>query len=224
MKKLLLILLCLPMIGFSQDSSAALQSATFYETTEEVTEEVVEETEGKELSLFYKIKYKIKIIFMSGGLLFMSILSFLLLATLSSFIFLKNKNIAVYLGLISLFLGNLFTLLGIIRIFDLLGVAGDFSLFMSILSFLLLATLSSFIFLKNKNIAVYLALISLLLGNLFIFLGMIGIFDFIEISSNWSPSLIAGGMKVVMITTVYGLIIFIISVILRVISLIVKKR
>ena len=161
MKNLLLILLCLPMIGFSQDSSAALQSTTFYETTEEVTEEVVEETEGEELRLFSKIK----IIFMSGDSFFMSILSFILFLTLVSFIFLKNKNIAIYVGLIALLFGILGTIIGVIRVFDVIEAAGDIS-----------------------------------------------------------PSLVAGGMKVVMITTVYGLIIFIISVILRVISLIVKKR
>ena len=225
MKKLLLILLCLPMIGFGQDSAYDLQSTTFYDTTKDVTEEVVYETEEEQI--FYEepsLFYKIKIIFMEGDILFMSILSFLLLATLSSFVFLSNKNIAVYLGLTSLFLGNLFTFIRIIRIFDLLEVAGDFSLFMSILSFLLLVTLLSFIFFKNKTIAGYLALMSLLLGNLFIFLAIIGIFDFIEMSGSLSPSLVSGGMKVVMITTVYGLIISIISIILRLISLIVTKR
>jgi len=140
----------------SEDVIAALQSTTFYETTEEV-----EETEGEELRLFSKIK----IIFMSGDSFFMSILSFILFLTLVSFIFLKNKNIAIYVGLIALLFGILGTIIGVIRVFDVIEAAGDIS-----------------------------------------------------------PSLVAGGMKVVMITTVYGLIIFIISVILRVISLIVKKR
>jgi len=140
----------------SEDVIAALQSTTFYETTEEV-----EETEGEELRLFSKIK----IIFMSGDSFFMSILSFILFLTLVSFIFLKNKNIAIYVGLIALLFGILGTIIGVIRVFDVIEAAGDIS-----------------------------------------------------------PSLVAGGMKVVMITTVYGLIISITSVILRVISLIVKKR
>ena len=153
------------MIGFPQDSATVdLQSTTFYETDEEVVEEVVEpvewEVEDEELSLFGKIK----IIYMSGNSFFMSILSFILFLTLISFKFLKNKNIAIYVGFIALLFGILFTVIGGIRVFDVIEYAGDIS-----------------------------------------------------------PSLVAGGIKSVLITSVYGLIIFIISVILRVISLIVKK-
>lgn len=154
-----------PMIGFTQDSATVdLQSTTFHETDEEVVEEVVEpvewEVEDEELSLFGKIK----IIYMSGNSFFMSILSFILFLTLISFKFLKNKNIAIYVGFIALLFGILFTVIGGIRVFDVIEYAGDIS-----------------------------------------------------------PSLVAGGIKSVLITSVYGLIIFIISVILRVISLIVKK-
>ena len=163
MKKLLLLLMIVPMIGFTQDSATVdLQSTTFHETDEEVVEEVVEpvEWEVEELSLFGKIK----IIYMSGNSFFMSILSFILFLTLISFKFLKNKNIAIYVGFIALLFGILFTVIGGIRVFDVIEYAGDIS-----------------------------------------------------------PSLVAGGIKSVLITSVYGLIIFIISVILRVISLIVKK-
>tara|TARA_B110000211_G_scaffold217951_1_gene262303 strand:+ start:153 stop:653 length:501 start_codon:yes stop_codon:yes gene_type:complete len=165
MKKLLLLLMIVPMIGFTQDSATVdLQSTTFHETDEEVVEEVVEpvewEVEDEELSLFGKIK----IIYMSGNSFFMSILSFILFLTLISFKFLKNKNIAIYVGFIALLFGILFTVIGGIRVFDVIEYAGDIS-----------------------------------------------------------PSLVAGGIKSVLITSVYGLIIFIISVILRVISLIVKK-
>jgi len=154
-----------PMIGFTQDSATVdLQSTTFHETDEEVVEEVVApvewEVEDEELSLFGKIK----IIFMSGNSFFMSILSFILFLTLISFKFLKNKNIAIYVGFIALLFGILFTVIGGIRVFDIIEYAGDIS-----------------------------------------------------------PSLVAGGIKSVLITSVYGMIIFIISVILRVISLIVKK-
>ena len=165
MKKILLLLMIVPMIGFTQDSATVdLQSTTFHETDEEVVEEVVEpvewEVEDEELSLFGKIK----IIYMSGNSFFMSILSFILFLTLISFKFLKNKNIAIYVGFIALLFGILFTVIGGIRVFDVIEYAGDIS-----------------------------------------------------------PSLVAGGIKSVLITSVYGLIIFIISVILRVISLIVKK-
>ena len=165
MKKLLLLLMIVPMIGFTQDSATVdLQSTTFHETDEEVVEEVVApvewEVEDEELSLFGKIK----IIFMSGNSFFMSILSFILFLTLISFKFLKNKNIAIYVGFIALLFGILFTVIGGIRVFDIIEYAGDIS-----------------------------------------------------------PSLVAGGIKSVLITSVYGMIIFIISVILRVISLIVKK-
>ena len=165
MKKLLLLLMIVPMIGFPQDSATVdLQSTTFYETDEEVVEEVVAPVEwvveDEKLSLFGKIK----IIYMSGNSFFMSILSFILFLTLLSFKFLKNKNIAIYVGLIALLFGILGTIIGVIRVFDVIEAAGDIS-----------------------------------------------------------PSLVAGGIKSVLITSVYGLIIFIISVILRVISLIVKK-
>jgi hypothetical protein len=175
MKKLLILLLCVPLIGFGQydkgDTKATTEEVTeeapAYEvnkkvTTEEVTEEapayeVKEKVTEGELSLFGKIKR----IHMSGGILFMSILSFMLLSTLTSFILFKNKNIVLFLGFISLLLGRLGT-----------------------------------------------------------FLGVTGAFDAIEAAGDIAPSLVMGGIKVSLTTTIYGLIIFIISLILKVISLI----
>jgi hypothetical protein len=170
MKKLLLILLCVPLIGLGQTNStteAVTEEAPAYKvnkkvTTEEVTEEdpayeVKEKVTEGELSLFGKIKR----IHMSGGVLFMSILSFMLLSTLTSFILFKNKNIVLLIGFISLLFGKFSTYLGVIGAFDALEAAGDIS-----------------------------------------------------------PSLVMGGIKVSLTTYIYGLIIFIISLILKVISLI----
>ena len=167
MKKLLLLLLCVPVIGLGQSELAEVNVDT-KETTEDVTEEASQEEVEKakkkrmddkeeELSLFGKIKR----IHMSGGILFMSILSFMLLSTLTSFILFKNKNIVLFLGFISLLLGRLGT-----------------------------------------------------------FLGVTGAFDAIEAAGDIAPSLVMGGIKVSLTTTIYGLIIFIISLILKVISLI----
>jgi len=152
------------MIGFGQQTYVPVEeeydeAININGDTEQVSE--AEYVKEGELSLFEKIKY----IFISGGTLFMSILSFILLLTLASFIFLKNKNIAIYVGLIALLFGILGTIINSMGAFDAIEAAGDIS-----------------------------------------------------------PSLVAGGMKVAMITTVYGLIIFIISVVLKVISLILKKR
>ena len=159
MKKLLLILLCVPLIGLGQYNKVDTKATTEYVTEETPTYEAKEKekvTEG-ELSLFGKIKR----IHMSGGILFMSILSFMLLSTLTSFILFKNKNIVLFLGFISLLLGRLGT-----------------------------------------------------------FLGVTGAFDAIEAAGDISPSLAMGGIKVSLTTSIYGLIIFIISLILKVISLI----
>jgi hypothetical protein len=154
MKKLLLILLCMPLIGLGQINEVDTKV-----TTQEVTEEApaYEEKDIGELSLFGKIKR----IHMSGGVLFMSILSFMLLSTLTSFILFKNKNIVLLIGFISLLFGKFSTYLGVIGAFDAIEAAGDIS-----------------------------------------------------------PSLVMGGIKVSLTTYVYGLIIFIISLILKVISLI----
>ena len=154
MKKLLLILLCLPFIGFGQQTYVPDDNfeQEYYEA------EFVKEGE---LSLFGKIKDT----FISGGVGGMSILSFILLLTLASIIFLKNKYITILVGFMALLVGISFSMLGLYGAYDAIEVAGDIS-----------------------------------------------------------PSLVAGGAKVALITTFYGLIIFTLSVILTVISLIFKKR
>tara|TARA_Y100000385_G_scaffold184701_1_gene190732 strand:+ start:527 stop:1039 length:513 start_codon:yes stop_codon:yes gene_type:complete len=157
MKKLLLLLLCVPLIGFGQYDEVDTKVTPAEETEEAPAYEVKEKVTEGELSLFGKIKR----IHMSGGILFMSILSFMLLATLISFILFKNKNIVLLLGFISLLVGKLSTYLGVIGASDAILAAGDIS-----------------------------------------------------------TSLLMGGVSVAITTYMYGLIIFIISLILKVISLI----
>ena len=65
--------------------------------------------------------------FMEGGPLFMSILSFLFLSILVSFFFVKNKNIVILLGILTLIIGFFFTLIGMIGAFDSMEAAGDIS-------------------------------------------------------------------------------------------------
>ena len=69
----------------------------------------------------------------------------------------------------------------------------------------------------------YLGLISLLIGGLFTIIGIIGALDSIEAAGDISPSLVVGGIKASFAPAIYGYIIFIISIALKIISLIILE-
>ena len=56
---------------------------------------------------------------------------------------------------------------------------------------------------RNKNISLLIGLFTFLLGILFTGIGLIGAFDSIEAAGDISPSLVAGGIKVSLITLVF---------------------
>lgn len=58
------------------------------------------------------------------------------------------------------------------------------------------------------------ALFALICGVLSQLIGMYSAFDLIQTVGDVSPSVVMGGVKVVMITTIYGLLIYLISIIL----------
>ncbi len=69
-------------------------------------------------------------------------------------------------------------------------------------------TLKRLIFIKTTGI---LALVTGILGQL---VGLFAAFTAIEMAKDVSPSILAGGLKVSLITTIYGMIIFLISYLL----------
>ena len=94
---------------------------------------------------------------------------------------------------------------------------------MSLLTIVLIASISVFVLslLKSKigeqskskknGVLKSLGLLALVLGMLGQFIGLFGAFGVIESGMNISPALLAGGLKVSMITTIYGMIIFLLS-------------
>ena len=85
-------------------------------------------------------------------------------------------------------------------------------LFMSIISIFLVMTVVSF-YLHGDKLKIYgnLALSTGILGS---FIGLYSAFITIQEVGNTSPSILAGGLRVALICTMYGLLVYIISRIL----------
>lgn len=90
------------------------------------------------------------------------------------------------------------------------------TLFMSLLTILLIALIiSAFKFPEWIN---EIGLLALAIGALGQIIGLYGAFKGIEEMGEVSQQMMAGGLKVSSITTIYGLIIYIISLVLRIIN------
>ena len=89
-------------------------------------------------------------------------------------------------------------------------------LFMSVLTLVLLGVLVSFW--KFPNWTKELGILALALGILGQIIGLYSAFKGIEQMGEVSQAMMAGGLKVSSITTIYGLLIYIISVLLRLIK------
>ncbi len=90
------------------------------------------------------------------------------------------------------------------------------SLFMTILTILLLGVIVSFW--KFPEWIKEIGLLALSIGILGQIIGLYGAFQGIEQMGQVSQQIMAGGLKVSSITTMYGLLIYIISLILRLIN------
>jgi hypothetical protein len=89
-------------------------------------------------------------------------------------------------------------------------------LFMTILTLVLLGVLVSFW--KFPNWIKELGILALSIGVLGQIIGLYSAFKGIEQMGEVSQAMMAGGLKVSSITTIYGLLIFIISVLLRILK------
>ena len=86
---------------------------------------------------------------------------------------------------------------------------------MSLLTFLLICVVIAFS--KKQNLVKALGLLAFLVGLLSAVLGLYSAFSVIEQVGNASPSIVAGGIKVAFTSLIYGLTIFVISLVLDVI-------
>ena len=86
---------------------------------------------------------------------------------------------------------------------------------MSLLTFLLICVVIAFS--KKQKILKALGLLAFIVGLLSAVLGLYSVFSVIEQVGNASPSIIAGGIKVAFTSLIYGLTIFVISLVLDVI-------
>ena len=82
-------------------------------------------------------------------------------------------------------------------------------LFMSVISFFLIMTGVSF-YTHSEKLKTYgnLGLVSGLLGSL---IGLYSAFNFIQLAGNVSPAVLAGGLRVALICSIYGIIVYVIS-------------
>ena len=86
---------------------------------------------------------------------------------------------------------------------------------MSLLTFLLICVVIAFS--KKQKILKALGLLAFIVGLLSAVLGLYSAFSVIEQVGNASPSIIAGGIKVAFTSLIYGLTIFVISLVMDVI-------
>ena len=104
-------------------------------------------------------------------------------------------------------------------------------LFMSILTILLIGVLGSTILFwmkkepksKDLNLIKSVGLLAVVVGILGQMIGLFSAFEAIEQMGSVSPQMLAGGLKVSSITTIYGLIIYTVSILLFVASSKFKK-
>ncbi|WP_027137780.1 MotA/TolQ/ExbB proton channel family protein [Gaetbulibacter saemankumensis] len=90
------------------------------------------------------------------------------------------------------------------------------TLFMTILTFLLLAVIICFV--KYPNWTKDMGIMTLSFGILGQIIGLYSAFKGIEQMGQVSQAMMAGGLKVSSITTIYGLLIYILSIILSLIN------
>ena len=86
---------------------------------------------------------------------------------------------------------------------------------MSLLTFLLICVVTAFT--KKQKLVKALGLLAFIVGLLSAVLGLYSAFSVIEQVGNASPSIVAGGIKVAFTSLIYGLTIFVISLVLDVI-------
>ena len=89
-------------------------------------------------------------------------------------------------------------------------------IFMSILTLLLVGVLVSAK--KYKDKVKPIGILAFAIGLLSGLIRLLSIFDLVEAAGDISPSLLAGGIKMIFITMIYGLIILIISLVLNIIN------
>jgi len=89
-------------------------------------------------------------------------------------------------------------------------------LFMSILTILLIGVV--YAALQRKPILKEFGLAAIAFGFLGQLIGLLGAFEAIEAAGDVSQSILAGGLKVSSITSIYGLLIYCISLIIRILS------
>lgn len=90
------------------------------------------------------------------------------------------------------------------------------TLFMTLLTILLIGVIVCFW--KFPNWVKEIGLLALSIGILGQIIGLYGAFKAIELSGEVSQQIMAGGLKVSSITTIYGVLIYILSLILRLIN------
>ena len=99
-------------------------------------------------------------------------------------------------------------------------------LFMSILTILLIGVLVATVLFwikkesnsKDHNLIKSVGLLALVIGVLGQMIGLFSAFEAIEQMGSISPEMLAGGLKVSSITTIYGLIIYVVSLIIWMMS------
>ena len=87
---------------------------------------------------------------------------------------------------------------------------------MSILTFLLISVVIAFS--KKQELVKSLGILAFIIGLLSALLGLYSAFNVIEQVGNVAPSILAGGIKVAFTNLIYGLIIFVISLVLDIVT------
>ena len=87
---------------------------------------------------------------------------------------------------------------------------------MSILTFLLISVFIAFS--KKQELVKSLGILAFIIGLLSALLGLYSAFNVIEQVGNVAPSILAGGIKVAFTNLIYGLIIFVISLVLDIVT------
>jgi biopolymer transport protein ExbB/TolQ len=71
---------------------------------------------------------------------------------------------------------------------------------------------------KRKNLVRSLGLLAFLVGLLSSFLGIYSAITIIEQMGNTSPAIVAGGIKTALITFIYGIFVFVVSIVLDIVN------
>ena len=87
---------------------------------------------------------------------------------------------------------------------------------MSFLTFLLIGVVLAFS--KKNELVKSLGILAFIIGLLSAILGLYSAFNVIEQVGNVAPSILAGGIKVAFTNLIYGLIIFVISLVLDIVT------